>query len=159
MTQQKLSGYPEPSENQDNGQAKKKGRAQEIDQYIGERLKLFRKQNRLTQEDLAEMLGISFQQVQKYENGKNRISFGRLYELSTYLKMPLEDFISGFVPDPAAVGGLSDNPQEGIDGQPMNLISQKETDELLKVYYSLEDPKLRKNLLKLVRSMADNMKD
>lgn len=137
-----------PDQARDQG-SKKKGRAQGIDQHVGERLKQIRKQKGLTQDDLAEKLGVSFQQIQKYENGKNRISYSKMVELSQFLKVSLDSFIAGF--DQSAQG-MSDNAQE-------SLVSQKETDELLKVYYSLEDPKLRKNLLKLVKSMADNMKD
>lgn len=136
---------------------KKKGRAQEIDKLIGERLRLVRKQKYLTQEDLAEKLGISFQQIQKYENGKNRISFGRICELSSYLKEPLNSFISGFEEHIAL--GLSDNRQDNLSGyDETHLANDKETSELLKVYYSIEDPKLRKDLFKLIKSMAKNMK-
>ena len=142
MTQQAIIDRP----NQVN---KKKGRAQEIDQHVGERLKQIRKQKGLTQDDLAEKLGVSFQQIQKYENGKNRISYSKMVELSQFLKVSLDSFIAGFGQNSQ---GMSDNVQE-------SLVSQKETDELLKVYYSLEDPKLRKNLLKLVKSMAENMKN
>jgi len=134
---------------------KKKGRAQEIDQYVGDRIKQIRKQKGLTQDDVAEALGVSFQQVQKYENGKNRISYSKMVELSLFLKISLDSFVAGYTAD-----GLSDSPQAAIGGyDDADLISQKETNELLRVYYSLENPSLRKNLLKLVKSMADNMKD
>lgn len=128
-------------------QDKKKGRAQDIDKHIGERLKQIRKQKGMTQEDLAEKLGISFQQIQKYENGKNRISFSNMVELSRYLNVSLDSFLDS----PSLASGLSDSNQATVP--------QKETDELLKVYYSLDDPKLRKNLLQLVKSMATNIKD
>ncbi len=130
-------------------QGKKKGRAKDIDLHIGERLKQIRKQKNMTQDFLAEKLGVSFQQIQKYENGKNRISFSSMVELSQLLKVTLDSFIAGFGETDE---GLSDNNQS-------HLVTQKETDELLRVYYSLDDPKLRKNLLKLVKSMADNIKD
>ena len=154
MVQQASISYPKSEAKKET---KKKGRAQEIDQYIGERLKHLRKKNRLTQEDLAEKLGISFQQIQKYENGKNRISFGRIVELSNYLNVPLEGFIKGF----EEACGLSDSAQQAVlDGyDDNNIIPQKETDELLRVYYSLEDPKLRKNLLQFVKTMAENLKE
>lgn len=132
---------------------KKKGRAQEIDVLIGERLKAVRKQRFLTQEDLADKLGISFQQIQKYENGKNRISFGRVYELSLYLQVPLDSFVSG-----VEKASMSDNKQAGFIGASgKDIVSEKETNELLKVYYSLEAPKLRKDLLKFIKTMAKSM--
>ena len=133
-------------------QDKKKGRAKDIDVLIGARLKEIRKQKRLTQEDLAAMLGISFQQFQKYENGKNRISFANLYELSLRLNIPLEQFTPAL--DSSESLGMADIPQSVLGGS----ATQKETDELLKVYHSLDNPKLRKDLLKLVKSMAKSMK-
>ena len=139
-------------------QDKKKGRAREIDQSIGERLKEIRKQKRLTQEDLAVQLGVSFQQIQKYENGKNRISFSRLYELSNFLNVSLDSFVQGVHTQSEALG-LSDTPQQPISSSQAenNAVTQREVDELLQVYYSLEDAKLRKNLVKLVKSMVKNM--
>ena len=79
MSNQANIEYPNAS---GAGNEKTKGRAQEIDQFIGQQIKRFRKIKRLTQNDLAEKLGVSFQQIQKYENGKNRISFspcGRVF--------------------------------------------------------------------------------
>jgi transcriptional regulator with XRE-family HTH domain len=143
----------------DDDSDKKKGRAQEIDQYIGERLKEIRKKHGLTQEDLAQRLDISFQQIQKYENGKNRISFSKLYELSDYLKVSMDSFVNGFSPKPNA--GLSESvKQQSIDGlDDENLVTLKEQEELMRIYASLEDPKLRKNLLNFIKSMVDNMQD
>lgn len=136
---------------------KKKGHAQEIDQLIGERLKEVRKKKNLTQEDVAEKLGVSFQQIQKYENGKNRISFSRLYELSIFMKEPLESFVSGIRQQNT---GLADSSaQSTLSPSTADSISQKETDKLLKIYYSLEDPQLRKNLLKFIKTMAKNLKE
>ncbi len=137
---------------------KKKGHAQEIDQLIGGRLKEIRKMKGFTQEDVADKLGISFQQVQKYENGKNRISFSRLYELSKFMKTPLESFVSG-VEQANLSSGMSDMAQTPITSAHHATISQKETDELLKIYYSLEDPQLRKNLLTFIKTMAKNLKE
>ena len=136
------------------GGRKKKGRAQDIDVHIGEQLKKFRKMKSLTQKDLGNQLGISFQQVQKYENGKNRISFGRLYELSNLLQVPMESFVG------TAETGLSDNDQAAISGyEDNNKLTQKETNELLKAYHSLKDPQRRTGFVKLVKDMAKNMKD
>ncbi|HPD82456.1 MAG: helix-turn-helix domain-containing protein [Alphaproteobacteria bacterium] len=136
---------------------KEKGRVKEIDGKIGERLKEIRKRKRLNQSEIADILDISFQQFQKYENGKNRISFASILELSDKLNMPLDYFTVGL--EEQAAQGLSDNQQEGLAEYPNKLdIPAKETDELLDLYYSLEDPKLRKNLLKFVKSMVENLK-
>lgn len=134
---------------------KKKGHAQEVDLLIGQRLKEIRKIKNLTQEDIAEKLGVSFQQIQKYENGKNRISFSKLYELSNFLNVPLDSFVTNIERQGIGDKGPSSLPH----GVGNDSISQKETDELLKIYYSLEDPKLRKNLLTFIKSMAENLKE
>lgn len=147
MPNQSSISYPELD--------KKKGRANDVDAKIGERLKEIRKRKRLNQKEVAQILGVSFQQFQKYENGKNRISFANILELSDKLKMPLDYFTVG-LDDPAF--GMSDNKQNMLTPPSPKLdISTKEADELLNLYYSLEDPKLRKNLLKFVRSMVENL--
>ena len=150
---------------------KKKGRAETIDIYVGERLKEIRKMQKITQEALAGKIGVSFQQIQKYENGKNRISVGRLHDISNILKVPLNAFIEGFsnLNDNSPAYGLSDNAQQqGLEGQPLppkkeqesqNHIPKKEIDELIHVYYQLDDPKLRKSFLSLGKNMVENIKD
>ncbi len=148
---------------------KKKRHAETIDIYVGERLKEMRKMQKVTQEFLAEKVGVSFQQIQKYENGKNRISVGRLHDISNILKVPFNAFIEGFdqTDEMAQAYGLSDNAQQGLEGRPLpdqdnnaqNYIPKKEIDELVKVYYSLDNPKLRKSFLALGKNMAENMQD
>lgn len=73
----------------------KKGRVSAIDVHVGVRLKQIRKEKKLTQEEVAEMIGITFQQLQKYEWGHNRISAGKLFLLSSVLAVPLETFYEG----------------------------------------------------------------
>ena len=71
---------------------KKKGSADYIDVYVGDRLRSIRKAAGMSQEMLGEMMGISFQQVQKYEKGTNRISSSRLYTLTKIFRCKFEDF-------------------------------------------------------------------
>ncbi|MHA1540727.1 MAG: helix-turn-helix domain-containing protein [Alphaproteobacteria bacterium] len=63
-----------------------------IDRYIGERIKFFRKNSRMSQKQLAGEIGVSFQQLQKYESGENRITAGRLYKVSKILEISMEVF-------------------------------------------------------------------
>ena len=149
MTQQESIAYP--------GNDGKKGRAQDIDKQIGQQLRRLRKMRSMTQEDLADRLGVSFQQIQKYENGKNRIPFGRAYELSHFLEVDVAAFLDGVKGSLAA--GLSDNAQQGIEGAPGLVKSQKEAEELQKAYFSIKDPKRRSNFVKLVKDMAKTMQD
>ncbi len=133
---------------------KKKGQATEIDQLIGGRLKAIRTSKGFTQEDLASKLGISFQQIQKYENGKNRISFSRLYELSNFLNEPLESFVQN-LDQPTS---FSDNSQVLLQAG-NDSISQKELDDLVKIYSSVKDTASRKNVLKMMKLMVENLKE
>lgn len=76
---------------------KTKGRATELDVYVGKRLREFRVMRDMTQEELADKEGITFQQVQKYENGTNRIAASRLYSFSKILEVKADDFFTGFI--------------------------------------------------------------
>lgn len=146
MTKQEPLSYSE--------QDGKKGRAQEIDQVIGGQLRKLRKMRNLTQEDLADRLGVSFQQIQKYENGKNRIPFGRAYELSNFLGVDLEAFTN----DAGPATGMSDNEQQALEGYNKEQ-SERETEDLQKAYFSIQDPKKRTGFVKLAKDMAKNMHD
>ena len=70
--------------------------ANNVDQYVGLRIRERRQQRGVTQQELARALGISYQQVQKYENGTNRVSAGRLYILAQALDLTVSDFFEGF---------------------------------------------------------------
>jgi len=138
---------------------KKKGRATSVDEYVGVQLRQRRALLGLTQEQLAEKVGITFQQIQKYENGANRVSASRLFEFSQVLDIPVSFFFEDYhIPEKTALSyGLSDTDQAPFEG-PDDVMKRKETLELIRVYYSIENPKLRKDLFKLVKSMAENLK-
>lgn len=74
---------------------KKKGRSTEIDRHIGTRMRQRRELSNMSQEDLAHAIGVSFQQVQKYEAGKNRLSGSRLYAAANALGVSVEFFYLG----------------------------------------------------------------
>lgn len=139
---------------------KKKGRASSVDEHVGARLRQRRALMGMSQEKLAECVGITFQQVQKYENGANRISAGRLYEFSDALNVPVSFFYENMKannPKSYRNLGVSEGEQSVIEDQP-DIMQMKETLELVRVYYSIQNPKLRKDLFNLVKSMADNLK-
>ncbi len=81
-------------------------RADQIDRYIGRRLRMRRIEKGLSLNDISDALGISYQQIQKYENGTNRISVGRLYALSAIVDVPISYFYEGL---PSAHQFLKDN--------------------------------------------------
>lgn len=76
--------------------------AGDVDRHIGERLRQRRLERDMSQEILAERLGITFQQVQKYERGVNRISASRLFDIATVLELPIADFFEGLVASKSA---------------------------------------------------------
>ncbi len=136
---------------------KKKGRANSIDEHVGVQLRQRRALLGFSQEKLAEQVGITFQQIQKYENGANRVSASRLYEFSKVLDIPVSFFFDNYGSNENRTVGFAENDQAPFEGAG-DIMKRKETLELIRVYYSIENPKLRKDLFKLVKSMAENLK-
>ncbi len=115
-----------------------------IDIYVGSRLRRRRRLLGLTQANLGEQVGIRFQQIQKYECAANRISASRLFDLSEALHVPVQYFYDGLSDKDAA------NDSEAL---PSDVLSQRETMELVRAYYALgEEP--RRRLLDLAKAMA-----
>jgi len=143
---------------------KTKGTPDPVDKHVGQRLRVRRSLLGISQEKLADAIGLTFQQIQKYERGANRISAGRLFQFSKILTVPISYFYENFGDDfeqtpPSATYGMSDNNQESFGGDAEDLMQKKETLDLVRVYYSIDDPDMRKDLFKFVKSMAEKMKD
>ena len=139
---------------------KTKGTPDEVDVHVGKRLKIRRSLLGLSQEKLAEAIGLTFQQIQKYERGLNRISAGRLFELSKILEVPIPYFYEGLRgrgSEDQRAYGFSDNEQAPFGGEE-DLMQSKETLDLLRIYYSIEDADMRKDILKFIKSMAERAK-
>lgn len=79
-----------------------------VDRHVGQRMRLLRKQQNISQEKLAEALGLTFQQVQKYERGANRISASKLYEAARFLRVPISEFYFGLPQDDLKVEPVED---------------------------------------------------
>jgi len=103
----------------------------EIDYHVGKRLRRRRRLLGLTQQSLGEMVGIRFQQIQKYECGANRISAARLFELSEALSVPIQYFYEGL--------SDHDNLQEAPEFIAPDVLSKKETMDLVRAYYSMDE--------------------
>ncbi len=137
---------------------KTKGTANSVDVHVGQRLRVRRSLLGLSQEKLAEAIGLTFQQVQKYERGMNRISAGRLFQLAETLDVPVSYFyeqLSGAAKNENGSLGFADNEQEGFLAA--DLMQNKETLDLVRAYYSIEDPEMRKNIYKFIKSMSANI--
>jgi len=126
-----------------------------IDRIVGQRLRWRRRELRLTQEQLGEKLGLTFQQVQKYEKGINRISAGRLYEMSQVLSVPVTYFYEGIEEF------MLQMPQPGLeeDGAEAVLPSfDQETTELLIAFQKIPDASVRRSFLAMIKEAADSFK-
>jgi transcriptional regulator with XRE-family HTH domain len=115
-----------------------------IDQHVGRQLSLRRAQIGMTQTELGAKVGLSFQAVQKYETGENRISASRLYQLARILDVPPSYFFDTLDQTRRAeeVAGASD-------------VTRKEASMLLGAYYGIRDPRLRSACLLVMSRMAD----
>lgn len=115
----------------------------------------------ISQEQLAAALGLTFQQVQKYERGTNRVSASRLFQLSHVLDVPISWFFDEMDSDTAAAGtragkGFAEEAAESYEADPM---SRRETLELVRVYYRISDRKVRKKLYEMTKALAEGEAD
>ncbi|MCC7305164.1 MAG: helix-turn-helix transcriptional regulator [Alphaproteobacteria bacterium] len=143
-----------------NTKRKTKGTANQVDVHVGQRLRIRRSLLGLSQEKLAEAIGLTFQQVQKYERGLNRISAGRLFQFSKILDVPVTYFFEQFGNTPENqnfLQGLADHEQQEF--LPTDLLQSKETLDLVRSYYNIEDQETRRNINKFVKSMAGKASD
>ncbi|PJB71776.1 MAG: transcriptional regulator [Alphaproteobacteria bacterium CG_4_9_14_3_um_filter_47_13] len=139
----------------------KKEQPNPVDIHVGERLKSRRILLSMSQEKLADAVGITFQQIQKYERGTNRVSASRLWQFSKVLHVSISYFFENFSEKrvPATqYTGMSDNDQETLLSEE-NLMDKKETIKLIREYYSIPDEKMRKDLFKMIKTMAANMRN
>ena len=124
-----------------------------VDIHVGSRVRMRRTLLGMSQEKLGEALGLTFQQVQKYERGANRIGASRLHEISHILDVPVSFFFEEMGSEAAAAsaGGLSDEPAE-FEHDPL---AKRETLELVRAYYRITDPKVRKRIFELTKAVAN----
>ncbi|MBP2298355.1 helix-turn-helix domain-containing protein [Azospirillum picis] len=123
-----------------------------IDIHVGSRLRLRRTLLGLSQEKLGEAVGITFQQLQKYERGSNRISASRLYNLSQVLGVPVSYFFDDMpAPDQITAEAVEEGPGESDEFESM---ARRETLELVRAYYRIEDPGVRKRAFDLLKALG-----
>jgi transcriptional regulator with XRE-family HTH domain len=121
-----------------------------MDALVGARLRTRRKQLRISQERLGKEIGVSFQQVQKYENGTNRIGAGRLAEISKVLDVPVAFFFTGSSGAATAEGDRADTKA---------ILSEPGATELLQAYAQIGSLALRNAVVRLARDLAGNYGD
>lgn len=131
-----------------------------IDVHVGGRVRLRRTLLGLSQEKLGEAIGLTFQQVQKYERGANRIGASRLFDLSRVLDVPVGYFFEDITDDVAArsprqIRGMAETP-EPYEPDPM---AKRETLELVRAYYKIGDPRVRKRLFEMTKALGSAVDD
>lgn len=125
-----------------------------VDVHVGRRLRLRRTLLGLSQEKLGAAIGLTFQQVQKYERGSNRIGASRLFDLSRVLDVPVGFFFDDMSEEVAARSpGQSRGRIESVDVEPSPL-AKRETLELVRAYYKIHNPTVRKRLFEMVKALA-----
>jgi len=122
-----------------------------VDAQVGSRVRLRRMLIGMSQERLGELLGLTFQQVQKYEKGLNRIGAGRLFDIARILGVPIDYFYEGLTN--ASSRGFSEN---DTSHPIVEFMSSPEGLQLALAFTSIKEPKVRKRVLDLVKSLAED---
>ncbi|MDA0704603.1 MAG: helix-turn-helix transcriptional regulator [Proteobacteria bacterium] len=161
LSANRSSGGDEP-----NGDAvprpRRRGRAsyrkdlKAIDRAVGGRLRRRRVMLGHSQTTLAMATGLTFQQVQKYESGANRISSSRLFEFCRVLKVPVSYFFDGLSQDEGDPDPVTKPTRDAELHEFRNLMNKRETLEFIRAYNGIEDPKLRREFVALVKRAASN---
>ena len=119
-----------------------------IDVHVGNRIRMRRLLLGMNQETLANALGLTFQQVQKYEGGANRVSASRLSAMAEILSVPISYFFGDLRSDDAEV-----SPE---DQRWRDHLQKPETIEFIRLYYAIPDPKVRRQFLDMAKTVAES---
>ena len=125
-----------------------------IDVHVGLQVRLRRKELKISQEKLAEALGLTFQQVQKYERGANRISASKLYEIARALQVPIGWFFEGLSDTVGLEGGAAGEAPSGH-----TFLMTQEGIDLANLFPKIQHRRIRRRLVDLVRAMIEDDAD
>jgi transcriptional regulator with XRE-family HTH domain len=150
-----------PKQRKSSGRMASKGFPNPIDVHVGQRMRLRRTLLGLSQEKLGDAIGLTFQQVQKYERGANRVSGSRLFDLGRVLDVPISYFFEDMPGDvekrsPAKLMGVT--APEPMEYEP-DPLARRETMELVRAYYRIQSPGTRRRLADLVKALAKTAGD
>jgi transcriptional regulator with XRE-family HTH domain len=124
-----------------------------IDRHVGSRVRMRRMMLGISQEKLGEALGVTFQQIQKYEKGTNRVSASRLQHTARILDVPVSFFFDGAPSDGNAVPAFADG---GPSAYLPDLLSTPDGMQLGKAFMRIKSPKVRRKIVDLVETLADD---
>lgn len=130
-----------------------------IDRHVGSRIRGRRVGLRISQTKLGAAIGVTFQQIQKYESGTNRVGASNLFKIAKALNVDVSFFFEGMLgtdsvggmPAMLSASGLAESPAPAFEFNPMN---SREAFELMHNYFRIPDPTVRKRLFQLVRVLA-----
>ncbi|MCW8836615.1 MAG: helix-turn-helix domain-containing protein [Rhodospirillales bacterium] len=130
------------------------GIANPIDIHVGGRVRLRRTLLGMSQEKLGEALGLTFQQVQKYERGANRVGASRLFDLSKILNVPVSFFFDDMPKDLGGEGSSNPGLAEEGDSYDKDPLARRETLELVRAYYRIPNAQIRRKVFELAKSLS-----
>lgn len=115
---------------------------QQTDVIVGHNVRFWRLERKMSQTDLANMLGLTFQQIQKYENGANRVGASRLMQIATALEVPIHAFFDGA------------GPQTDDMESPIKFVGDQQALRLVRAFADIDDAGLRRSVVNLVEGIA-----
>jgi len=121
-----------------------------VDIHVGKRVRIRRRLLDMSQTDLGDAVGLTFQQIQKYERGANRISASVLFRLSEILDVPVAFFFDD-MPDSIAGASSSGTIEDAPD---LAVFNSDDAREMVRAYFKIEDPKVRRTMFDLAKSLA-----
>jgi transcriptional regulator with XRE-family HTH domain len=125
-----------------------------VDIHVGARVRLRRTLLGMSQEKLGKALGLTFQQVQKYERGANRIGSSRLFQLSKILDVSVSFFFDEMTTDTTKkADGMAEGNKQVFE---VDKLSRRETLELVRAYYKITDPSVRKKIFEMVKAVGSS---
>jgi transcriptional regulator with XRE-family HTH domain len=132
-----------------------------VDIHVGSRVRMRRTLLGMSQEKLGDALGLTFQQVQKYERGANRVGASRLFEISRVLDVPVSFFFEDMPAETASLSAASGGTASGEDVEEFERdpLAKRETLELVRAYYRISDPRVRKRVFELTKAVASGSEE
>jgi transcriptional regulator with XRE-family HTH domain len=130
----------------------------QIDVHVGTRVRYRRMIIGMSQEKLGERMNLTFQQIQKYEKGTNRIGASRLYQLSKILDVPIDYFFEDASLPQANLASMNTRSfhEPDQDGYFLDFVNSRDGMELNKAFARIQDPKVKRRLIELVRTLAED---
>ncbi len=130
-----------------------------VDVHVGSRVRYRRMIIGMSQEKLGEKMNLTFQQIQKYEKGTNRIGASRLFQLSKILEVPVGYFFEDAFANSAPVQASNSLHEPEQEGYILDFLNSREGLELNKAFAKIQDPKVRRRVIDLVRALSEEKPD